>query len=120
MSVYTKELLSGSSYGKAITISATSSTGTTIHATGTSSSVIDEVWLYALNTSSSPVTLTIQYGGTDAVQNAIPIIIPADLGPVLVIPGFILTGTGSASSTVYAYADTANVLTVMGYVNRIS
>ena len=120
MATYSKQLLSASSQGQPITVVATASTGTTIHATGTSASVIDEVWLYAVNTSSAPVTLTIQYGGTGAVVNAIPIVIPADIGLLLVVPGLVLTGTGSAASNIYAYADTANVLTISGYVNRIS
>ena len=72
MATFTKQLLSGSTYGAPITVTATASTGTTIHATGTSSSTIDEVWLYANNTSTSPVLLTVQFGGTGSVQNAKP------------------------------------------------
>jgi hypothetical protein len=120
MATFTKTLLSGSSQGQPITVVATASTGTTIHATGTSSTTIDEVWLYATNTSSSSVNLTIQYGGTGAVQNAITLSIPSKSGLSLIIPGLILTGTGSAATTVYAYAGTASVVTISGYVNRIS
>lgn len=119
MATYSKITLSQSTNGIPIVVAATSSTGTTIHSTTTSSSTIDEVWLYATNTSSSPVTLTVQYGGTDATVNAIPIVIPAEVGTILVIPGFILTGTGSASNSIYAYASTTNVITISGYVNRI-
>jgi hypothetical protein len=120
MATFTKQLLSGSTYGAPITVVQTASTGTTIHATGTSSSTIDEVWLYATNTSASAVTLTVQYGGTGAVQNAITLSIPATSGLTLVVPGLILTGTGSAATTVYAYAGTASVITISGYVNRIA
>ena len=120
MATYTKTLLSGSSQGQPITVVQTASTGTTIHATGTSSTTIDEVWLYATNTSSTAVTLTVQYGGTGAVQNATVISIPAQSGLTLVIPGLILTGTGSAATTIYAYAGTASVITISGYVNRIA
>ena len=120
MAVFTKQLLSGSTQGKAIKVAATASTGTTIHATGTSSSVIDEVWLYAYNSSTGPVTLTIQYGGTTAVDNDIKIDIPPTSGLTLIVPGLILTGTGAAANTVYAYAGTTNVITITGYVNRIS
>jgi hypothetical protein len=38
----------------------------------------------------------------------------------LVVPGLILTGTGSAANTVAAYAATTNVITISGYVNRIT
>ena len=120
MATFSKVLLSGSTQGKAIKVAATTSTGTTIHATGTSSSVIDEVWLYAYNSSASAVTLTIQYGGTISVDNDIKISIPATSGLTLIVPGLILTGTGSAANTIYAYAGTADVITISGYVNRIS
>lgn len=120
MATYTKVLLSSSSTGAPTTVVATSSTGTTIHATGTSSTIIDEVWLYATNTSASTVSLTVQYGGTGAVQNAIILSIPAKSGLTLVVPGLVLTGTGSAATSIYAYAGTASVITISGYVNRIA
>lgn len=120
MATFTKVALSGSTQGKAIKVAATASTGTTIHATGTSSSIIDELWLYAYNSSSSAVTLTIQFGGTTSVDNDIKLSIPATSGLTLVVPGLILTGTGSGANTVYAYASTTNVVTISGYVNRIS
>lgn len=96
------------------------SAGTTIHATGTSSSIIDEIWLYAYNSSNAPVTLTIQYGATTYVDNDIKIDIPPISGLTLVVPGLILTGTGAAANTVSSYASSANVVTISGYVNRIS
>lgn len=120
MATFTKVALSGSTQGKAIKVAQTASTGTTIHATGTSSSIIDEVWLYAYNSSTGPITLTIQFGGTTAVDNDIKVDIPATSGLTLVVPGLILTGTGAAANTVYAYAGTTNVITISGYVNRIS
>ena len=120
MATYSQELLSGSTQGKAIKVVATASTGTTIHATGTSATVEDEIWLYAYNSSASGVALTIQFGGTTAVDNDIKLTIPAASGLTLIVPGLILTGTGSAANTVYAYAATANVITVNGYVNRIA
>lgn len=120
MATFTKVNLSGSTQGKAIKVAATASTGTTIHATGTSSSIIDEVWLYAYNSHTAAVTLTIQFGGTTAVDNDIKITIPQTTGLTLVVPGLLLTGTGSAANTIYAYAGTTNVITIQGYVNRIS
>lgn len=120
MASFSKVNLSGSTQGKAIKVVQTASTGTTIHATGTSSTIIDEVWLYAYNSSASSVLLTIQYGGTTAVDNDIKLNIPATSGLTLVVPGLLLTGTGSAANTIYAYAGTANVITIQGYVNRIS
>ena len=122
MATFTKVLLSGSSQGKAIKIAATTSgsNGTTLHATGTSSSIIDELWLYAYNSSSSAVVLTIQWGGITAVDNEYKLSIPATSGLTLVVPGLILTGDGTNATTTRAYAVTTNVITVSGYVNRIS
>ena len=122
MATFTKVLLSGSSQGKAIKIAATTSgsNGTTLHATGTSSSIIDELWLYAYNSSSSAVVLTIQWGGITAVDNEYKLSIPPTSGLTLVVPGLILTGDGTTATTTRAYAGTTNVITVSGYVNRIS
>lgn len=120
MATYSKVALSGSTQGKAIKVAATASTGTTIHATGTSSSVIDEIWIYAYNSDSSARLLTVQYGGTTAVDDDIKVTVPPQSGLTLVVPGLTLTGTGTAANTVYAYAATSNVITISGYVNRIS
>lgn len=120
MATFTKVALSGSTQGKAITVAATASAGTTIHATGTSSSIIDEVWLYAYNSSTGPIALTVEFGGTAAPGDNIKIDIPPTSGLTLVVPGLILTGTGAAANTVRAFAGTASVITISGYVNRIS
>ena len=120
MATFTKVALSGSTQGKAIKVVQTASTGTTIHATGTSSSIIDEVWLYAYNSSSDNILLTIQYGGTSTPDDDIKITLPSQSGLTLVVPGLILTGTGAAANTIRAYAGTANVIMISGYVNRIS
>jgi len=119
VATYSKTLLSQSTQGAPIAVAATAPTGTTIHATGTSSTAFDEIWLYATNTLSAAVVLTIQYGGT-ATVNQIQQTIPANSGLTLIIPGLVLTGTGSAANTVYAYAGTASVINISGYVNRVA
>jgi len=120
MATFTKELLSGSTQGKSVKVVATASTGTTVHTTGISATIEDEVWLYAYNSSASAVVLTIQWGGTATPDNDIKLSIPATAGLTLVIPGLILTGTGSAGNVIAAYAGTANVVMISGYVNRIT
>jgi hypothetical protein len=122
MATFAKQFLSGSTQGRAIKVAATTSgsAGTTLHTTGSSASVIDELWLFATNTSSSPVVLTIQWGGTTAVDHEIKLTIPANAGLTLVVPGLPITGTGSAGNTVAAYAATANVITISGYIHRIA
>jgi hypothetical protein len=115
-----KQILSGSTGGMPIKVVATATTGTTIHATGTSSSVIDEVWLYATNTSNSTATLTIEYGSTTAPDQNIILSIPAKSGLTICLTGLILVGTGAAARTITAFASVANVINIVGYVNRIS
>lgn len=120
MATYSKQRLSGSTQGRAVKVAATASAGTTIHTTGTSSTAFDEIWLYAYNSSTGPVTLTVQFGGTTAVDDDIKLDIPATAGLTLVVPGLILNGDGTNGAVVRAYAGTTNVITVTGYVNRIS
>ena len=120
MPTFTKTLLSGSTQGKPIKVAQTATLGTTIHATGTSSANIDEVWLYAYNSSTGPIALTVEFGGASVPDQNIKIDVPATSGLTLVVPGLVLTGTGAAANTVTAFAGTANVITISGYVNRIS
>jgi len=120
MTNFTKLHLSNSTGGEPVKVVATATAGTLIHATGTSSTVIDEIWLYANNTDSSDRKLTIEYGGATSPDDLIEITIPAEAGLVLVIPGLLLSGDGSSARTVAAFAATANVINITGYVNRIS
>ena len=120
MATFSKINLSGSTGGQPIVVVATASTGTTIHATGTSSSVLDEIHLFAYNSDTATISLTIQFGGTASPDNEIKISIPARSGLTYVVPGLILAGTGSAARTVYAFAGTASKITISGYVNRIA
>ena len=120
MATFSKQLLSGSTGGRLIKVAATATTGTTIHATGTSSSIIDEIWLYAVNSDTTNRKLTIEFGGTTSPDDLIELTITAESGLVLVVPGLVLAGTGSAARTVTAFCATANVVSIGGYVNRIT
>lgn len=120
MPTYSKLHLSGSTGGQPIKISANASSGNLIHTTGISASVIDEVWLYATNTSASAVTLTVEYGGVTNPDNRIILSIPATSGLTLVLPGLTLSGTGSVGREVRVFAGTGSVVNVVGYVNRVA
>ena len=120
MATFTKYHLGGSSGGQPIKVAATATTGTTLHATGTSSADIDEIWIYANNSSVSDEKLTIEYGGTTDPDNLIELTISAESGLVLVIPGLTLSGDGSSARTVSAFSENGNVINITGYVNRIS
>jgi len=115
MATFSKQKLSGSTDGKAVKVAATATAGTTIHTAH--ATALDEIWLYAHNSSSSAVKLTLEFGGTAAPDDHIEINIGAEgAGLVLVSPGLLLTN----SLVVRAFAATANVITLTGYVNRIA
>lgn len=120
MATFTKHLLSGSTGGRPIKVTATATAGTTIHATGTSSSIQDEVWLYANNTTTSTIELTIELGSTTSPDDLIIVQIPAKSGLSLIAPGLLLTGDGTTARTIRAFAGTANSINITGYVNRIT
>lgn len=113
--LFTKVLLSGSTNGKQIKVAATASSGTTIHTAVSGSSSMDEIWLYAYNSHTADVVLTIQYGGTTSPDNDIKITIPFQNGRYLVLDGLLLNN----SNVVRAFAGTANVIMIDGFVNRI-
>lgn len=111
-----KVLLSGSTNGKNIKVVATADAGTTIHTAVSGTSSLDEIWLYADNTSASAVTLTIEFGSNASPDDLIAAVLPATSGVVLVIPGYLLQN----SLVTKAYASSANVVLINGFVNRIS
>ena len=120
MANFTKLHLSNSTGGQPIKVAATATAGTLIHSSLTDVTTIDEVWLYANNTDTTDKKLIIEYGGVTSPDDLIEITIPAEAGLVLVIPGLILSGTGSEARNVRAFAATANVINISGYVNRIA
>jgi hypothetical protein len=108
--------LSGSTHGRGIKVAATASTGTTIHTATSSTSDCDVVTLYAYNSSSGAVNLTLQWGGTSTPDDDIKLSIPATSGLTLVVPDMVLRN----SLVVAAYAGTTNVITLHGFVNRVA
>lgn len=115
-----KVLLSGSTGGRGIKVAATATAGTLIHSTGTSSSVIDEVWLYAYNDDAAAIPLTVEYGGSTDPDDTIVCEVPPQSGLTLVIPGLVLTGDGASARSVRAFAGTANKIMIHGHVNRLA
>lgn len=105
--------------GLGIKVAATATAGTAIHTASATAATIDEVWLYAVNTSTSAVKLTIEWGEATAPDGNIELTIAAESGLVLVSPGLLLQGNATAK-VVKAFAATANVIVLHGYVNRIA
>ena len=116
MATYTKYLLSGSANGKQIKVATSGSPGTLIHTTVTGTVNYDEVWLWAVNSSSADVDLTIEWGGVASPDDLINVSIPGQEGYILIVPGMILQN----ELVVRAFADTANVVLINGFVNRIA
>ena len=119
MATFSKTLLSGSTNGKAIKVAATATAGTTIHTAVSGTSNIDEVWLYAINSSASSVKLTIEWGEATAPDGNIEVTILPEAGLVTVIPGLLLKGNATPL-VVKAFAGTANVICINGFVNQIT
>ena len=116
MATYTKVKLSGSTDGRAVKVAATATAGTTIHTGSTTSTTYDEIWLYAQNTDTSAVKLTLEWGTATAADGNIELTIAAEAGLVLVVPGLILQN----SKVVKAFAGTADVILLSGFVNAIT
>ncbi len=113
---YKKRKLSGSSDGRGIPVAATASPGTLVHTalTNVAANEWDEVWLRAVNTSGAAVKLTVEWGGTTGPDDQVEITIPPEGGFIEVIPGHVLQN----AREVRAFAATANVIVLHGFVNR--
>jgi hypothetical protein len=77
------------------------------------------VWLYVVNTSASAVKLTIEWGEATAPDGNIELTVQPETGLTLIVPGLPLQGNATAL-VVKAFAATANVLVIHGYVNEIA
>jgi len=116
MATFSKVLLSGSTQGKGIKVAETATPGTLIHTAVAGTSDIDEIWIYAVNSSAAAVKLTLEWGEATAPDGNIEIEISAESGLVLIAPGLLLQN----GLVVKAFAASANVILIHGYVNRIT
>ena len=129
MAAITKVILSGSTNGRGIKLTDTAAstnndTGYTIHTAVAGTTDIDEVWLWAHNSSTAGVKLTLEFGNavasgattaSTAPDDQIEVSIPPEEGLMQVIPGLILQN----ACLIRAFASAANVITIHGFVNRI-
>lgn len=109
-----KEFLSGSTNGRGIKVVATATLGTTIHTAHATNK--DEVHIWAMNSHTADVLLSIEFGGVTDPDDLIEFSVPFADGLHLIVPGLVLSG----SLVVTAFAAVANVIAVQGFVNRIS
>lgn len=119
MATYNKLVLSGSTDGAGILIAANATPGTTIHTASATASTLDEIWLYAVNSESSAIKLTIEWATATAPNGNIELTVPAEAGLTLVVPGLVLKGNATPL-VVKAFAATANKIIIHGYVNQIT
>lgn len=105
--------------GLAIKVAQTATAGTTIHTASATATTIDEIWLYAVNSSTSSVKLTIEWGEATAPDGNVELTVQPEAGLVTIIPGFLLQGNATPK-VVKAFAATANVICIHGFVNRIA
>jgi len=115
MATMERKLLSGSTNGRGIKVVQTATAGTTIHTAVAGTSDADEIWIYAVNTQAGAVKLTLEWGDASTDDN-IEVTIDGESGLTLVAPGLMLRN----GLVVKAFAGTANVVILHGYVNRIT
>ena len=116
MATYAKQLLSGSTNGKGILVVATATAGTTIHTAVSGTSDMDELWIYAVNTHSANIKLTLEWGEATEPNGNIEQTVPAQSGLMLITPGLLLQN----SLVLKAFAGTTNEIVIHGYANRIT
>lgn len=115
MATFSKQLLSGSTNGRNIKVAATATPGTTIHTAVSGTSSFDEIHLWAMNTDTAAIKLTIEFGGTTAPDDLTEITIPPESGWIPVISGWVLQN----GLLVRAFAGSGNLIVINGFVNRI-
>lgn len=116
MATFSKQLLSGSTNGKNIKVVATATPGTTIHTAVSGTTSFDEIFLFAMNSSASAVALNIEWGGTTSPDDLTTLTLPPQSGWIPIIAGWVLQN----GLLVRAFAGSANVVVMNGYVNRIA
>lgn len=117
MATFTKVILSGSTNGRGISVSATAGQ-VLLHTTASSTNVIDEIVLYAKHNYSQAVTVFLEWGNT-AVNETIKHDVDPLNGVEPMIPGLVIRGAVTPL-VVGAYVSASNSVTIYGYVNRIT
>jgi hypothetical protein len=119
MATFSKLVLSGSTDGKLIKVVPTATAGTTIHTGSATATTFDEVWLYAQTNHTADVLLTVEFGGVASPDDLIQVTVPFNEGLFLVVAGLPIQGNATPL-VIKAFAATANVISIGGYVNRIT
>jgi len=112
---YTKLLLSGSSYGQPIQLNVTaSSVAIPIHTATSGTGSLDEIYIYASNSSSVLTNVTICWGSTGSA-NQITTYIGSQNGRTLICDGMLLNN----GLLVSAFASVTGSILLDGFINKI-
>ncbi len=116
MTEVTRIGLSESNDGEMIVVAATSTVGTTVHTATSlsSSSRYDEVWLFASNSHTSSVDLTIEIDIANKSTSHFKVAIPFNDGLFVVLPGVSVHN----GKKITAFASVTNVIKLVGYVEQ--
>lgn len=124
MATFSKLTLTGSTDGRGILITPTATAGETVHTASATATTFDEIWIYAYNSHTSAVDLTLEWGGVtspdDLIRQTIPLAgagVYAGLIPV--VEGLVIKGNATPL-VIKAFASVADKITLFGYVNRIA
>ena len=117
MATYSRKLLSGSTSGRPIPVTATATPGTTMHTAVAGSTAFDEVYAWFTNTDTVAHTVTIEWGGTGTGNQLVTTLtLPPSSAPIPIVTGEVLNG-----GLLFAvFADSASKVNVTGYVNSIA
>lgn len=108
--------LSASTRGRPIQITATASTGTTLHVATTTAGTIDRLYIFLSNTSTASVIVTIEFGTTGGGFEK-DYVVPAN-DTILAVDGEVIGG--AATDTITAFATTGSVINATGRVERLT
>jgi hypothetical protein len=116
MATYTKHLLSASTSGRGILVTATgTNTPTLIHTAQAGTNSLDELYLYASNMALSNGTLAVCWGGT---------VFPNDITTTPLLPGagrvLVMDGRLIQDNLVVSAYSNGTAVVVDGFVNRIT
>jgi len=117
MATAVKRLLSGSTDGKNIQITASADPGNLIHTAvaSTTAGTYDEIWLAANLVGAQGCVLVLEFGGNSGVD-LITYTLTTGLGLVPILNGMILQN----SEVVRAYCSLPNYVGILGFVNSIT
>ena len=123
MATYSKEFFTGCATdqgGTGIALPIDSGAFVTIHTTPVTTTTLDEIWMYAVNSHSADLKITIQFGGDQEPEDYIEYTVAPEAGLVLIVPGLILQGMATTGQIIKGACGTGDEVAVYGYVNRIA